>query len=338
MSMRLHLSSRALSSALAIAVLGAVGCGRSPEAAGGAGGPSVTSIVVQLDWFAEPEHGGFFQAEARGWYKEAGLEVELLPGGPNANVHQKLATGQAQFGQSDSTNTLLAIAQGLPLLNVAAVFQDDPSVLMLHASNPVSDFAGLDGSTIMARPEWVFLDFLRKKYDIDFTVVPQSFGLGRFVADPGLVQQGFYIAEPFFLRREGVEPKYLHPWQAGYFAYVVLVANRDWVRENPEATRRFLDVSIRGWRDYLEGDPAPAHSRMLELNDKATPEYLEFSRRMIVDERLVVGRDGGVDQIGRITAERFAGQIAQLEDLGVLAAGSVRVEQAMSVEYLPEKP
>ncbi len=318
-----------------VAALVTAGCGKSEHQPPEPGG--LTPVVMQLDWFAEPEHGGFFQAEARGWYREAGLDVTLLPGGPNANVHQKLATGQVQFGQSDSTNTLQAIAQGLPLINVAAVFQDDPSVLMLHKENPVSSFEELDGKTIMARPEWVFLSYLRKKYDIDFNVVPQSFGLGRFVADPSFIQQGFYIAEPFFLEKEGVYPKFLHTWDAGFAAYVVVVGNRDWVAAHPGAARAFVEASIRGWRDYLEGDPKPAHDRMLALNDKATPEYLEFSRRMIVDEKLVVGRGAATENIGRITRERFQKQIGQLEELGVLPPGAVTAERAMDDSFLPAR-
>ncbi len=319
-----------------LVVLVAGGCG--PRVEREAGAPTRTRIVMQLDWFAEPEHGGFFQAEAEGWYVEAGLDVTLLPGGPNANVHRKLATGEVQFGQSESTTTIQAIAEGLPLLNVAAVFQEDPSVLMLHASNPISGFEDLDGKTVMARPEWVFLAYVQRRYGIDLTIVPQSFGLGRFVADPLFIQQGFYIAEPFFLRREGVVPKYLHPWDAGYRAYVVVVGNRDWVRSEPETTRRFLAASMRGWKAYLEGDPAAAHRAMLRLNDKATPEYLEFSRRMIIDERLVTGRDPGDRPLGAITRERFAEQLRQLEELGLVRPGALRVEDVMDDGLLSSDP
>src|SRR4051812_47541938 len=56
--------------------------------------PVLTKITVQLDWVAEPEHGGFYQAKAKGFFKDAGLDVQIIPGGPNALVMQKLATGQ----------------------------------------------------------------------------------------------------------------------------------------------------------------------------------------------------------------------------------------------------
>ena len=299
---------------------------------------ALTKIIVQLDWVAEPEHGGFYQAQARGFFRDAGLDVTLIPGGPNAFATQKIAGGQAHFAQADSTNTILAIAQGLPLLNVAAVFQHDPSVLMLHADNPLARFEDLAGKTIMARPEWAFIPYLKKKYGIEFGLIPQNYSLANFLADKNFIQQGFYIAEPFHILRESkgaVKTKYLYPWDAGFDAYVVVIANKTWVAQNPEITRAFLRAYIRGWQDYLEGDPAPAHDLMKKANPANTDEFLAFSRQMILDEKLVIGREhGGPAQIGRITPERFQTQLTQLRDLAILKK-DLPVADVMSTAYLP---
>jgi NitT/TauT family transport system substrate-binding protein len=305
------------------------GCGRGDPARSSDTASDPGPITVQLDWVAEPEHGGFYQAQALGYFAEEGLDVRLVQGGANAFVHQKIATGQAQFGQSDSTNTLLAIAEGLPLINVAAVFQHDPSVLMLHEDNPITGFEQLDGKTIMARPEWAFLAFLRQKYGIEFNVIPQNFGLAQFVADPGFIQQGFYIAEPFFLEAQGVRPKFLYAWDAGFDAYTVIIGNRDFVRAHPEATAAFLRAYNRGYLSYLTEDPGPAHEIMLRINPKVTREYLEFSRGMILSEKLATGPDGAMESVGRISRDRFATQIAQLESLGILKPGAVDLDQVM---------
>jgi NitT/TauT family transport system substrate-binding protein len=313
---------------IAVAVVSALlaGCGGQPKADDG-----LFPIVVQLDWVAEPEHGGLYQALAKGFFAEEGLRVELIQGGANAFVQQKVATGQAHFGQADSTNTLLAIAEGLPIVNVAAVFQQDPSVLMLHASNPISSFEELNGQTIMARPEWAFLPFLRNKYGIDFQLVPQSFGLGQFIRDPSFIQQGFYIAEPFFLLAEGVTPKFLYAWDAGFDSYTVLIGNRPFLEKHPEQARAFIRAFVRGYLDYLEGDPAPAHQTMLQINPKVTPEFLEFSRRMIIDERLASGPTGDREMVGKLEVERFGIQVQQLEELGILKSGSVDPSQAVFI-------
>lgn len=314
------------------------GCSRdpasSPEKPAG-----LTPITVQLDWVAEPEHGGFYQAQATGLFEAAGLNVTLIQGGPNAFPTQKAASGAVQFAQADSTNTILAIGEGLPLTQVAAVFQQNPSVLMLHADNPVSSFEELDGKRIMARPEWAFLPYLRNKYDIEFELIPFNFSVGNFIADRDFIQQGFYIAEPFFIEQGGGrKPKFLYAWDAGFDSYVVLVANQPWVEAHPDATRRFLAAYIQGWKDYLFGDPTAAHALMKAENENNTDAFLDYSRQMIIDEKLVIGRgeDGGPEKIGVITPDRFATQIEQLEELEILQpAGELTPPAVMTTDYLP---
>lgn len=313
-----------------------VGCAKDPQP--DSSSPRLVPIVVQLDWVAEPEHGGFYQAAAKGWFEEAGLDVRLDQGGPNGFGMRKIASGKAHFAQSDSTTVLLAIAEGLPIINVSAVFQNDPSVLMLHAQNPIDSFEDLDGATIMARPEWAFLPYMRKKYGIDFSIVPQNFSVTNFIADPNFIQQGFYIAEPFYIEEGGAEkPKFLYAWDAGFDAYTVLAAHRGWTQDHPEATRKFLATYIRGWNDYLFGDPTPAHELMKEVNAKNTDAFLDFSRQMIIDERLVIGREnGGPEQIGRVSLDRFTIQLEQLRSLDILPSDSaLTAEDVVTTRYLP---
>src|SRR5476651_2003802 len=91
----------------ALLALLAGACSReSPPAPAGVKAPPF-KLTVQLDWVAEPEHGSFYTAEALGYFRDEGLDVTLLQGGPNAYSLNKVATNQAQIGQSDSTNVLL---------------------------------------------------------------------------------------------------------------------------------------------------------------------------------------------------------------------------------------
>lgn len=319
------------------------GCSKPDASAPGAASnsaatPALIPIIVQLDWVPEPEHGGLFQAQARGWFREAGLDVTLVPGGPNALVNQRVATGQAQIGQGESVTTLLDTRKGLPLLQVAAVFQNDPSVFLLHADSPIRDFKELAGRKIMARPGWIFLDFLRQKYAMDFTVIPFNFSVSNFIADKEFIQQGYYIAEPFFITQGGAPaPRYLYAWDAGYDSYAVLVANSEWAKGNPAALRAFVNAYVRGWRDYIEGDPSPAHEAMKQANPKNDDAFLAFSRKMIVDEKLVVGRDAtDSTRIGRLDPARYATQLKIVEDLKLIPVGSLKVSDVMTTDYLPQ--
>lgn len=301
-------------------------------------GATPFKLIVQLDWVAEPEHGGFYQAQARGFFLSEGLDVTLIPGGPGAHVMPSVATGKAHIGQADSTNTLLQQAEGIPVVQFAAVFQDDPSGILVHADSPVRTFEDLQGRTIIARPEWAFLKFLERKYRLQFTVVPQNFSVSAFLADKEALQQGYFIAEPHhIIQAGGKPPRFLSTWDAGFRAYAVLVTNRRFAREHPGELRAFVQAYIRGWRDYLEGDPTPAHAAMKRANPNNTDEFMAFSRKQIIDEKLVTGRDqdGGPHKVGRLDPTRFATQIRQMEDLGLLPTGKLTVQQVMTTEFLP---
>ena len=263
----------------------------------------LAKISVQLDWIAEPEHGGLYQALARGFFREEGLDVVLLPGGPGAHVMPSVATGQVDIAQADSTSCLSQQAEGLPVVQFAAVFQDDPSGILVHAASPVHTFADLQGRTIIARPEWPFLKFLRKKYGVTFNIIPQNFSVAAFLGNKDALQQGYFIAEPYHILNAGGQmPRFLSTWDAGFRAYAVLVTNRKFAREHPVELRAFVRASIRGWRDYLEGDPAPAHVALKKANPNNDDDFMRYSRKMIIAEKLVTGRDadGGPEKIGRL--------------------------------------
>ena len=291
-------------------------------------------ILVQLDWVAEPEHGGFYAAQQAGFFREEHLDVKLVQGGPNVYALQKAGTGQVQLAQADSTNVLLAIQSGAPIVNVASIFQHDPSVLMMRESCPVSVWADLNGRTIMARPEWAFIPYLRKKYHLKFSVIPESFDLGRLAHDPQFIQQGYYIAEPFQLARQHIPLKFLYAWDTGFDSYTTLIANRAFAHDHPAELKAFLRALRRGCETYFGGDPGPAHAEILRINPKATTDYLDWSRQQIISAHLDRLEGGTYLAISR---SRYANQIAQLEDLGLLTPGAVTADRAMDGSFLDER-
>lgn len=296
-------------------------------------------LTVQLDWMAEPEHGGFYQAQARGFFRDEGLEVTLIPGGPGAHVMPSVATGKADIGQADDVGALMQQAEGLPFVQFAAVFQDDPAGILVHAESKVRKFEDLQGKTIIARPGWPFLEFLKRKYDLKVNVVAQNFSSAAFLSNKEALQQGYYIAEPYHITKAGGKmPRFLATWDAGYRGYAVLVTSRKVARERASDLQAFTRAYLRGWRDYLEGDPRPAHALMKIANPGNTDEFMDFSRRMIIGEKLVTGRDadGGPGHIGRLDPARFARQIAMLEELGLVPKGKLAADRVMTTEFLPK--
>jgi len=106
-------------------------------AAGAAAAPasaqSLDKVSFGTNWVAEAEHGGFYQALADGTYRGHGLDVTIVPGGPNVNNRILLAVGKIDFFLS--ANTLQgfdAVENNIPVIEVAALFQKDPQVLIRH--------------------------------------------------------------------------------------------------------------------------------------------------------------------------------------------------------------
>ncbi|HVU32959.1 MAG TPA: ABC transporter substrate-binding protein, partial [Opitutaceae bacterium] len=189
-------------------------------------------------------------------------------------------------------------------------------------------------------PEWAFLKFLRKDYHLSFNVVPQNFSVAAFLGNKDALQQGYFIAEPYHITHAGGKmPRFLSTWSAGFRAYAVLVTSRRFAREHPDELRAFVRAYIHGWRDYLEGDPTPGNDALKKANPNNTDDFMAYSRRMIIDQKLVTGRDpgDGAANIGRLDPQRYSTQIAQLEGLGILPRGKVTASEVMTTEFLPKK-
>ncbi|MBI5380902.1 MAG: ABC transporter substrate-binding protein [Opitutae bacterium] len=321
---------------LLLAVAGLVACSRSPAPDKPSAAPAtpLRKVRLQTDWFPQAEHGGFYQALARGFYREAGLDVELLPGGPGANIKPKVINRDVEFGINPSTDVIVAASRGMPLLIVGAFLQHDHQALLLHAENPIESFAQLDGQTVIAAPSLVWIRFLQRKYGITFNILPVPYGLANFFANPQAIQQCVVTNEPFLAAQHGVRVKTLRIADAGYDPYHVIFCRPDFAAAQPEIVRAFVAASVRGWRDYIEGDPAPADALILKQNPRMTAAFLAFSRRELTERRLVTGDPAKGEGAGRLALPRIEASIAQLVALQVLEQ-PLAVAKVATTEFLP---
>lgn len=312
-------------------VLFGPGCAREETAAPKS---ALRKVALQTDWFPQAEHGGFYQAVAKGFYREAGLDVTLLPGGPGAGINLKVAKGDADFGMNRSDDLILAASQGLPVLIVAAVLQHDSQVLLVHDASPVRTLDDLAGKTVTASVGMAWIPWLKKSRGIDFALRPQTYGLAGFMADPESIQQGLVTNEPYVAQQNGVAVRTLMISASGFDAYHAIFCRRELARTEPGAVRAFVAASVRGWRDYLEGDPTPAHTLILKANTQMTPGLLEFSRGELILRKLVQGESTRGEAIGQIELHRIARQIEMLRELKILEHW-LPAEAVATKEFLP---
>lgn len=267
-------------------------------------------IAFGTDWRAQAEHGGYYQALATGLYAQAGLEVVIRQGGPQVNHSQLLAAGRLDFSAvPNSFIPLNFVAQGVPVVAVAAIFQKDPAVLIAHAGQGHDSLPQLKGEKIMISPDTRagFWRFLKSKYGYtDEQMAPYTFNLAPFLADPQAIQQGYLSSEPFQILRAGRQPVVMLLADSGYASYAsLIITSRQRVTEQPDLVQRFVDASIRGWLSYLTGDPAPAHALIKKDNPEMTDELLAYGRGKLIEHGMIMSGDALAHGIGAMTDERW---------------------------------
>jgi NitT/TauT family transport system substrate-binding protein len=315
---------------LAAALL--AGCSKSPPAA--AAGPALTPVVLQGNWYAETEYGGYYEALAKGYYKDEGLDLTIVQGGPGAYPVQRVAAGAAQFAMARSDDLMMAAQQGIPVLIVAAQLEHDPQVIIVHAESAVHGFADLGGKSIMVEPGSAWITYLEQKYAIHIHTIPENYGIAQFLADKAFIQQGFLTAEPFQFEQLKVPCRVMLIADSGYDPYRALFCSRPYAEAHPAVVKAFIRASIRGWQDYLRGDPAVADALITQAHADSTAELLAYGRAHLLASHIVDGRAEAGEAVGLVTRHRLEAQVAILRRLGMLTR-DLDVDQVASFDYLP---
>jgi NitT/TauT family transport system substrate-binding protein len=308
--------------------LGLAGCrSHQPAAEGG-----LTPVRLQLDWYPQPEHGGFFAAQLLGYYKAEGLDVTLLPLPQYGSAAQLVATGQADIALGSSDQVMEWDSNGLPLLAVAATMQHDPQAIMVHTNSPIHTLADLEGHTIAAQTGATWLKYVTSRYNLhQVRQIPSTLSIANFLADPNYVQQIFITSEPFFARQAGAEVRTILVSSSGYDPYRVQFTSSDFAKQHPDVLAKFVRASIRGWQAYLS-NPAATNAHLLQLNPALNPAQEAYTAQTLRDGGFVTGGDGA--QTGHMTAARWQASYEQLKSLGILH-GPLDPTTAYSLQFVP---
>jgi NitT/TauT family transport system substrate-binding protein len=299
-------------------------------------------VSFGLDWVAQAEHGGFFQAQATGIYRKYNLDVTIRPGGPQVNHTQLLIAGRLDFNMtSNSFLALNFVKEKIPFRVVAALFQKDPSVLIAHPGQGNDSFAALKGKPIListdTRAGW--WNFLRVKFGYsDAQIRPYTFNMAPFLADKSLVQQGYLGSEPFSIRQAtGQDPVVLLIADAGYTGYANLIGVSDKnIKERPDLVRRFVDATIEGWYSYLYGDPAPANAAIRAANPEMKQELIDYGRAAMIRNGVLDSGDALANGIGTMNPARWAEFLKTMSEAG-LYPKDLDVSRAYTTEFVNRK-
>jgi len=299
-------------------------------------------ITFGLDWKAEAEYGGYYQALATGIYNRHGLDVTIREGGPQVNHTQLLLAGRLDFNiTGNSFLALNFVKENIPFRVVATSFQKDPSVLIAHPGQGNDSFPALKGKPIMisgdTRVGW--WNFLKAKFGYtDSQIRPYTFNLAPFLADKSAIQQGFLGSEPFSIEQEAhFQPVVLLVADGGFNGYASLIATSDKrIAQQPDLVQRFVDASIEGWYSYLYGDPSPGNKLIKEANPEMSDALIAYGIASMKKHGIVDSGDAATLGIGAMTAERWKDFYETTADQGIYPNG-LDVTKAYTLQFVNHK-
>ncbi len=280
-------------------------------------------VSFGTNWVAQAEHGGFYQAVADGTYARYGLDVKIVPGGPNVNNRIQLIAGKLDFFMSANTlQSFDAVANNVPVIAVAAIFQKDPQVFLAHPSAKIAKLEDLKPLTLFVSKEGMptYFQWLKSEYGFsEDRVKPYTFNAQPFLADKTSAMQGYVTSEPFAVEKQAkFTPTVILLADYGFNAYSTLIETRiAYAEKKPDLVQRFVDASIIGWYTYLYGDNAAGNALIKKANPEMTDDLLAYSVDKMKQYGIVDSGDAVKDGIGAMSDDRMAAFFGKMVRSGV---------------------
>jgi NitT/TauT family transport system substrate-binding protein len=305
---------------------------------GSGGDPKLgNKITVGLSWVAEAEYGGFYQAVAKGIYKDYGLDVTIQQGGPRMSAGIMLMTGAWDFAIGTALEAIKAIETGVPKVTVAAIFQKNIQVLLAHPNTGVSSIADLKGRPVYVASAGAstFWPYFKYKYGFtDAQLRPYKFDIGTFIKDTKVSQQGLLTSEPFDIeKKSGIKPVVMMLSDAGYNPYdFTIETSKRMVETRSELVQKFVDASLKGWYSYL-ADPKPANELIKKDNKDMKDETIEFSIGQLKARGILTSGDAEKQGIGAMSDDRWKTLFDDMVKAGVYKS-STNYREAYTLKFV----
>lgn len=289
---------------------GAATAGADEPAAG------LERVRLQLKWHHQFQFAGYYAAVSQGYYREAGLDVELIAAKPGVDAAHVVLAGDAEFGVGTSDLILLR-AKGEPVTVLAVIFQHSPLVLLARRGDGVDDLHGLHDKPVMIEPGSAELFAYFRNEGIDpsmLKIVHHTFDVNDLISGRVAGMSAYQTDEPFTLKRAGVDYLAFTPRAGGIDFYGDNLFTTDGlIKRRPEMVRAFRAASLRGW-DYALAHPGEIIDLILKnyamVKDR---EHMEFEAAQVIQlmhPELI--------QTGHMNPGRWSHMIKTYEEFGML--------------------
>jgi len=258
----------------------------------GSQGWAADKVTLNLNWFYVGDHSPYFVATEKGWYKEEGLEVNIIPGKGSADVAKKIDVGAAEFGIVDTGVGIVARAQGARIKSVSMLFDKSPYCMWMWKDAGINSPKDLVGKKIGAPPgdaqRTIFPALaIVNGFDpktVTFVNIAPEAKQSALAAKQVDVVFDFYSGAPFYYKAFGADKiKYMMfaDWGVDVYSNAIVVTDK-YAQEKAGIIRRFVKASLRGWEFTLK-DPGEAINIMAKYRTEIDKPLMLANLKLIID-------------------------------------------------------
>ena len=269
------------------------------------GQDKLSKVTLQLKWFTSFQFAGYYMALEKGYYKDVGIDVEILERDPSQNNIEQVIKGEAEYGIADSA-ILLYRAKNEPVKILASIYQHSPLILIAKkSSNILSPFEmkgktisyekELDDSPIMAMFKYTGID------EDQYTYKPLDFTYQEFINGDVDVISSYITDQPYLFQELGIEINIINPLNYGIDFYGDnLFTTESEILKHPQRVKDFTKASLKGWKYALEHKEETIRVLREQYGSKRSIEHLRYEAAYT--QKLMVT---DVVDIGYTSIERF---------------------------------
>jgi NitT/TauT family transport system substrate-binding protein len=305
---------------LGLVIAAVLTCGSCPAFAQSA---SPAKASLRLDWKAGGQHAPFYLARERGYYRDEGIDLDIISGSGSSDVVKQVGSKAVEFGIADALVLVQAAEQRVPLTAVAAYYQRTPIVVLSPRSKPVTDplqlTQGVKLGSKKGSATFQGLTAFLAANDIPLekaTLVDIGFGVQPLLVKQVDAMMGFSMNEPIEAESAGLPVTVMAISDHGVDAYgLMIVSNPELIAKNPALVKGFLKATARGLSDATK-DPAAAVAALT----RAISESDAAREAKVLDRTLPYFRndDKGAPGPGWQSEDRWEHTIAIAKKLGLV--------------------
>jgi len=284
---------------------------------------ALDKVMLRLDWVFGSEHAPIFLARDKGFFKDEGIDVDILAGEGSTVTVKLVGNGTANFGYAAADQAMMAYAKGLPVVTTAVILQKNPVAVIFPQESGIRTLTDLYGKTLgvptlsVAEKQWRYVEKLNHLDDSKIHQVSLGTGIAQMIeAQKVDAAVAFFFNDGLKVVSDGTPMNWILLSDVGLPIYSTsLIASEDTIKKNPDLVRRFTRAFVKGWT-YALAHQQEALQMFLKANPTIDPKYsaLKFPEVMKLTQTADTEKNG----IGYSTKDKWEAMQKALLEMGIM--------------------